>query len=242
MKNSYFVCLLALAVPVLLFGDQTTPQTIDVESFVPGSPTVKVLSFDKFDTQGGTRTLTGVTISLTQKTWGGYYAVDNDSGTPAYITVQHGTSGSLSASGYTIPPELLSSIYAQVTSGGQITLPADDGLDTIGTFQWDGGDDNFQLQGPAQGAPVTATATGTLTGSALTAYVGTGTLDVNYNSSQASSSTAAGGVAYGGNPANAMATLTVTYTFDVVPEPTSLALLAFGCITLGLRRRPRGQK
>jgi len=43
---------------------------------------------------------------------------------------------------------------------------------------------------------------------------------------------------YGAGTAN----LSITYNYTLVPEPTSMALLAIGCAVLGLRRRNRAQK
>lgn len=44
---------------------------------------------------------------------------------------------------------------------------------------------------------------------------------------------------FSGSLANGTAGISVTYNYTLVPEPTSMALLAIGCAVLGLRRRVR---
>ncbi len=228
-------CFFAAGLLAATFGQaETIVQNFSSEAFAPGTDSTRTFTFDQFDTQGGTRVLTAVTISLTQNSWGGHYACDNDGTESAAIEVQHGTSGRLSAT-YAIPNPVGNTIYAITTANE--TLSAND-LDATGAYNWDGGPDNFALNGPESSNPLTASSSGSLT-SSMEAYIGTGTLSINYISNQASSISTAGAVAYEGVYATAQGFVTVIYTYEIVPEPTSMALLALGCFAVALRRRSR---
>jgi hypothetical protein len=221
-------------------GWDVITQTHDTGEFLPGTSTTIPIVFEQFDTRGGTRTLLSVTVSVTQLSWGGYYDVDNDGATTASITARHGTGGSLNETTgyfYFLPTSSQNPLSTVVTSGGLRTLDANDG-DATSVYNT-GGTDNYRIDGPAKASALVASATDSFTtgNPLLAAYQGTGDLSIDYNVFQDSTHTGEGALYYSGGPASAQTVITVTYNY--VPEPTSMALLAIGCAVLGLRRRPR---
>jgi len=221
-------------------GWDTVTQTYSSGTFQPAVPSQIPITFAQFDTVGGTRTLTSVTVTVTQRSWGGFYAVDNDAVTEGYVTAQHGVVGSISTTvgglEYFLPAGSLSSLSTIVTSGGQQTLQPNT-VDNDGIGNYDaGGADSYTLTGRDIADPLIASATGTRT-SNNSAYIGTENLSLDYNATQSSFHTGSGALYYSGGPAYASTEITVTYTYT--PEPTSLALFAMGCAVLGMRRRGR---
>jgi hypothetical protein len=221
-------------------GLDTSTQSYDTGDFLPGTSTTIPIVFEQFNTQGGTRTLVSVTISATQLSWGGYYDVDNDGDSAASITAQHGTGGNLNTTAgylYFLPASSQTTLFTVTTSGGLRTLDANDG--DVNTVYNAGGSDNYRIDGPAKESALTDSVTGSFTtgNPLLAAYQGSGDLSLDYNVYQDSTHTGEGALFYSGGPASAQTVITVTYNY--VPEPTSMALLAIGCAVLGLRRRPR---
>lgn len=94
-----------------------------------------------------------------------------------------------------------------------------------------------QFFNPEMGVPGSRTIN-----SGLAAFTGTGNLadtSASFSAKTLSGGDAGTGViGYGSGVAN----FSVTYNYALVPEPTSMALLALGCAVLGLRRRNRTQK
>lgn len=215
---------------------ETITQTLTGAVFAPGTDTLETFTFNQFDTLDGTRELISVTVNLTHYSWGGYFWIDNDGEELVSFTAQHGTGARLAAKGYVLPGDVVDPIYAIITTGETpITVPADDG---DGPDYQQGGPDNVRLDGPEDREhAIVASSSGTLT-SNLDAYIGTGTLDIEYYSSQASHHNAEGPATYTGANAYAQGIVTITYEWAWVPEPNSAALLALGCMVLGLRRRP----
>lgn len=222
-------------------GWDTVTQTYSSGTIQPGSPSIIPITFAQFNTMGGTRTLTSVTVSVTQQTWGGTYEADNDStgGETATGSAQHGISGrvTVTALNYYFLPGTSGNTLASRVNSGQFTLAAND--DNLGVFDPGPGADHYKLEGPAQGSALSASGNGTWVEAdgTLAAYQGSGNLSMDYTVTQSSSYTGTGAISYSGTAASSSTEIIVTYTYT--PEPTSLALFAMGCAVLGMRRRTR---
>jgi len=237
-KTSLLIAMLFVVIGVAQAS--TITQTLTVSDFVPGVDTTYNLLFNQFDTQGGTLTLSSVTISVTVNAWGGYYAVDNDGGTAASVTVAWGASGRISTGSYIydLPSGSVQNTQYATLNSGTVSLTANTG-DSVGVYNAGSESDKYRLDGSTVDAPTQATVSGTRTTS-LDAYSGTGQLGLTYIGNQASTSSQVGGVYYSGGPASSSAIITITYEY--VPEPTCLALVAIGCGVLGLRRGRHDRK
>jgi len=203
---------------------ETITQYLNTGVVVAGIGTESDLTVNKFDSSLGT--LTKVTMTVTLATWGGYSEVLNISSPTAPIdaTLTQGVSSYL--------------------TGGMLVgnLANNSALDAIitwsGTLSANG--DSHRITGADVSTPTTA---GPLSGektSSLDSYITSSgeTYVIKFFSSNNNVATGEGGVQGTYQSASSTGYLTVVYEYSV-PEPTSLALFAFGCVALGLRRRNR---
>ncbi|MEY4570510.1 MAG: hypothetical protein RLZZ398_1949 [Verrucomicrobiota bacterium] len=198
-------------------------------SFVPTD--TAALTFDKFDTLGGTLTLTSITITTNVLKTGGQLSIDNDSLDPASGNISQSVTITLTSSNVSLTDVSLNPIGVNITatSTASISVGADDG---------DGA--NFQAGGPDYAtsgvfANVTATNSANVNSGAWGGYSGTGTYVITANGSQGFNTSAFGGAALSITPATAGSNVTVTYNY--IPEPASALLGGLGLLTLLRRRR-----
>lgn len=207
-------------VAVLLAAGSIQADTITQTNTFSGTPNyTSALTFNKFDTDGGRLTLTGVNVSIFLLTEAqGGVGVDNDGATAASGTVTMGTK--LTVAMRTGGPRLLNEdaeglpvLYA--TTSKSMSLTGDDGDTT--TFSTNGTD--YDVMNIAE----TQRSSSIVIGESYWArYIGTGTYSFDALVDQSTDFSSFGGSQTLINPMAAQGNVVVTYNF--IPEPASASM------------------
>lgn len=207
-------------------------------SFVPNGS--RQMTFDKFDTQGGTRVLQSVEVTVSYTKSGGSLAVDNDSETGGTIRLQHSINGTLSVSSGGV--NLLDSTFNPIGTGlNAVSVHESLGIgptsgDSTSQFNSTGNSDYF-LFSPD---PLTVTASGTINSALQSGFVasaGNNTFTLNFNALQTTDASGLGGLQQAFVVSSVEGFVTVKYNYDVVPEPSISVLGVIGALGLVVRRR-----
>lgn len=230
------LCMLALGVSIFAVSADTIYTQTQTLSFGPDYPDfTSTLTFNKFDTWSGVRSLVSVHVLMTLTSSSGTLSVDNDGAEPASVNVALGASSSTSYSpsvhflDASYQP-LLGNLTARTT--GSYNLAANDG-DTGGQF--DAGGLDYALM---QGDTVTVSTGGYVNSAFLSEFQKNGgdvSFDIDTAVSQVLNFGSVGGVAGSFSPVTGSGSVTLVYEY--VPEPASLTLLALGGIVFLHRRR-----
>lgn len=236
------LCCLALAFLPGLASAQLV-QTIPF-SFVPNGSVD--LSFDKFDTLGGTRELESVVISVSYEKTGGNTAVDNDSDLGGAITISHIVTGQLSAVDNEV--RMLDSSLQPIAGSGDLRA-----VSTVSTSVGPTtGDDTSSFNETNLGdyasfspSPTSVSAFGSVNPLFHSDYTVTGSdsaFVLRFAADQSATSDGVSGLQQVFTVSDVAGFVSVTYNYAAVPEVSSSALLA-GLAVMGLTvRRRRGRR
>ncbi len=202
-----------------------------------GIPNINnTFTFNQFDTSLGT--LTGIQITLTVNSQGGIYVLDNDSASAASGIFEFGAMGSISSTDVILLNSLFASIPGSVGAYQTQTfsLAADNG-DGIGNLD-STGPDGMAYVGDSESGSGTGTVSNMLWSAGAKGFLGTGAYNILCNVIQWSNLSSAGGVEYSVTPVTANGSVQVSYIYDAIPEPATLAILALGAL-IPMKKRTR---
>ena len=240
---SFFAASSVKILPALLcsaFLTSITPAAVLLDSQSQTIPTytasgTRSLTFNQFDTLGGTRILTGVTVAYYFDKIGGSYAVDNDSLDTGVITFSHELKGRLSS-----PDVAMGGAGTYIAALSEFTtinpIAANTGDPEA---QFDIGGTDYVLFQPAD---ILATGQTAAIGAAFWGpYTGSGTFVVNFQALQSFAVDGVGGLQSQTIASQVSPTVQVIYSYEpaaVIPEPAATVLIGLGMLGLMARRRP----
>lgn len=226
MKITMLFAVAFAAVPLAASAQTTITQTID---FTGVPDFTETLVFDKFS--GNASDILNINISYSLQIVGGLFIIDNDANSPATVTANFGAELSASSTDVTILnasfQPILGGLSALNTGTFNLAPNQGDGLnDFDGT-----GPDGATLVGTTQ----SSSGSGNVNSIFYSQYAGGGTFNVIAKAKQIGSLSFNSGIETATTPVSALGSVTITYT--VIPEPSSLALVGLGTLGLALRRR-----
>lgn len=219
-----------------LSGAAYAATIVQTESFMFVPSGSQALTFEKFDTQGGTRTLNSVTVSVVLNKTDGRFRIDNDSAEGGTITLEQRIVGMLTPDGVSLR-KMDGTFVGQngritAISSLSTTIAANDG-DDIDTFDTGGAD--YVDFSPID---TSASDSGMIHSDDRAGYIASGPTTnffITFDANQFTQVTGVGGLQQLINPSNAAGTITVTY--DFVPEPSTALLCGVGLLVILRRRR-----
>jgi len=230
--KKFLLAAIVSAGSVPVFGAFTAPQ---VQSF-SGTPTYsETLTFNQFDTLGGTRVLIGAHYTADLETSGGSFSIDNDGVEGASGSYETGTKLSLSSLDVTLTdtiggPLLSGANSLSIMQAGPFNLTGNDG-DSETAYNA-GGTDWATFPGVLD----TDNGTGSVHAAFFAGYIGAGSYDISVDTFQYSNLGGISGIATATTARQAAGDITVIYEYEIVPEPMTIGLLAMGGVA-SLRRR-----
>jgi hypothetical protein len=205
-------------------------QTNTITPYTAGG--TRTATFDQFDTLGGTRVLTGITVEFSFDKVGGSYSIDNDSTESGAVVFNHLLRGRLTSSDVSVGTN---GTFVDALSEFETTVGADD-LDEQNVFNTGGPD--YILYAPTDIFGIGNSSS--ITSPNWAAYTGTGNFDINFVASQLFSVDGVGGLQSLTIASTVAPTVIVTYNYTtVVPEPTSILMGSLGALVLLGRKRRR---
>jgi len=214
----FAVAFLVMAIPVLA-------NTLSQTQFFTGIPNMNgsLPDFNQFNSYGGTRLLQSIQISFTLQSSGGYLEAHNISSSLASITYAFGVNGRISSTDVCLPDMSL-----QVSDTNHFDLNPGASWSYNGSIKTD-----TKLDSVAD----------TLWGSGAKGFLETtGTYKINYSVGRTADCTSDGGISFSSIPASASGMVTVLYTYEVIPEPATIALLGTGILVFVLKRKRKKQQ
>ena len=223
LRGNWIVALVVFSI-LLLIGTPASAATVSFsDAYGPVSvpfATAPLATLSQFDPSLGT--LTKVTLTLDADTSAGSISWDNEAGVSTNVTL--GIGAEVTAVGLAG----VTAVAVPLQTGSAIGVDADnDGAaDFVGT-------DSFAVVGGTGSDSDSDELT-----SGLGPYIGLGTFDVDVTASVETFLSTTGGFGpIDPTPGVTEGTVTVTYEYTVIPEPTSAAFLGLGALGIAVRRR-----
>lgn len=231
-KRAFFVlCACSVFITANVFGEMITET-----QYFGGIPNLNgILTFKQFDKSADK--LQSIALMICLQTTGGRLILDNDSSSPVSGLFQFGAYGSIISSDVI----LLNSSYmpslqpAMAICNESFSLAADNG-DGLAGFDASG-PDGMSYAGDVEMDVKSGLVDQTFWSMGRKGFLGTGTFNLNYSIMQWIDFGNKNLLSYGVNPLRADGFVTVIYTYDAAPEPSTIILFSISLALFRIRTK-----